>query len=196
MRLPWYRLMLSGLDDVAVQAIKALELTDTLELLGTKLQLVRQPDECSSYEQLYEAAVLNEPEPRSHYGLKFLTPTAFSQNRRYLPLPVPRLLFRSWLERWNHFAPVYLGGDELLEYLDGTVALQQLRIQTRQISVQQVRIPGFVGTVNLRLFLKDPLLTNVAELLLAYSQFCGTGIKTRLGMGATELVEANTIEIK
>jgi CRISPR-associated endoribonuclease Cas6 len=191
-----YKLILSGLDDVAVQAIEALDLTDTLDLLGAKLRLVRQPDDCTSYEQLYEVAVLNEPEPRSHYDLKFLTPTAFSQNRRYLPLPVPRLLFRSWLERWNHFAPVYLGGDELLEYLDSTVALQHLRIQTRQIAVQQSRIPGFVGTVNLRLFLKDPLLNNIAELLLAYSQFCGTGIKTRLGMGATELVEANMIEIK
>jgi CRISPR-associated endoribonuclease Cas6 len=181
-----YRLVLSGLNDVAVQAIKTLDLTDTLELLGAKFHLVRQPDDVSSYEELYEAAVLTEPVPRPLHELRFLTPTAFSQNRRYLPLPLPRLLFRSWLERWNHFAPVYLGGDELLDYLDSAVALQHLRIQTRQITVQQARIPGFVGNVSLRLFLKEPLLANVAELLLAYSRFCGTGIKTRLGMGTTE----------
>lgn len=31
----------------------------------------------------------------------------------------------------------------------------------------------------------DPLLANVANLLVQYAGFCGTGMKTRLGMGHT-----------
>jgi len=33
----------------------------------------------------------------------------------------------------------------------------------------------------------DPLLANVAHLLVQYAGFAGTGIKTRLSMGQTEI---------
>jgi CRISPR-associated endoribonuclease Cas6 len=184
-----YRLVLCGLNDQAVQAITALNLTNTLELLGAKFQLVRQPHEQTTYEQLYELTVLSESMPPLRYRLNFTTPTAFSRKRQYLPLPLPRLLFRSWLERWNHFASVYLGGDELLDYLEGSMAISQLRIQTRQIAIQKAYIPGFFGTVDIQCRSKDPLLANVSKLLLNYSCFCGTGIKTRLGMGMTEQID-------
>jgi CRISPR-associated endoribonuclease Cas6 len=74
----------------------------------------------------------------------------------------------------------------LLEYLDRSVALQQLRIQTQPMAIQRSRIPGFMGSVQLHLLSSDPLLVNVASLLLQYSRFSGTGIKTRLGMGTTD----------
>ena len=33
----------------------------------------------------------------------------------------------------------------------------------------------------------DPLLANVANLLVQYARFAGTGMKTRLGMGQTQI---------
>jgi CRISPR-associated endoribonuclease Cas6 len=54
-------------------------------------------------------------------------------------------------------------------------------------------INGFVGNVNLQISYRiDALLVNVANLLIQYSQYSGTGIKTRLGMGQTSL----NIELK
>lgn len=42
------------------------------------------------------------------------------------------------------------------------------------------------GSVTLQILSRtDPLLANVANLLINYAQFAGTGIKTRLGMGHT-----------
>jgi CRISPR-associated endoribonuclease Cas6 len=183
-----YQLILCGLDAVATQAITELDLGDTLKLLGAEFAVRRELNEVSSYEQLYHESVVLEPPLVNRHNLKFLTPTAFSQNHKYLPLPLPSLMFRSWLDRWNHFAEVYLGDDELLEYLDRSVAIQQLRIQTQPMTIRRSRIPGFMGTVQLHLLSSDPLLGNVANLLLQYARFCGTGIKTRLGMGATDYV--------
>ncbi len=43
-----------------------------------------------------------------------------------------------------------------------------------------------MGQVTLQIpYRTDALLANVANLLIQYSQYAGTGIKTRLGMGQT-----------
>lgn len=182
----FYQISLSGLQDASSKAIANLDLGDRLQFLGATFTIVNRDDEVTSYEALYQELVANEPEPVHAFDLRFITPTAFSQNRLYLPLPVPTLMFRSWLERWNHFAPVYLGGDELLGYLGDAIALSRHRIQTRAVQVHQKPITGFTGDVSLRVLSRlDPLLANVAHLLVRYGQFSGTGIKPRLGMGCT-----------
>jgi CRISPR-associated endoribonuclease Cas6 len=97
-------------------------------------------------------------------------------------------MFHSWLERWNHFAPVYLGSTELIDYLAAAVALSRHKIQTRRVAVHSSKITGFTGEVSLSILSRaDPLLAHVANLLISYSQFAGTGMKTRLGMGQTQL---------
>lgn len=193
----FYQLSLSGLQDASSKAIANLDFGDQLQFLGATFTIVNREDEITSYETLYQEQVANEPEPVHTFDLHFVTPTAFSQNRLYLPLPVPTLMFRSWLERWNHFAPVYLGGDELVGYLGDAIALSRHRIQTRSVQVHQKPITGFTGDVSLRVMSRlDPLLANVAHLLVQYGQFSGTGIKPRLGMGYTALhIDANNREL-
>ncbi len=184
----FYQLSLYGLQEKTSKLIAALDLTSAIAFLGAKFDVVERNDEVTSYEGLYTTLVANEPEPNRRFDLQFLTPTAFAQNRLHLPLPVPALMFRSWLERWNSFAPVYLGGDELIGYLNHAIAVRKHSIQTRSFPVYQGRISGFVGNVLLQtLHGTEPLLANVANLLVCYAQFTGTGVKTRLGMGQTKL---------
>ena len=182
----FYQLSLSGLQEPSSKAIASLDLGDQLQFLGARFNIVNREDEVTSYETLYHEYVASEPDPVRQFDLRFATPTAFSQSKLYLPLPVPTLMFRSWLERWNHFAPVYLGGDDLVGYFGEAIALSHHRIQTRSFQVHSSRISGFTGSVSLRVLSRaDPLLANVAHLLLRYASFCGTGAKTRLGMGHT-----------
>lgn len=182
----FYQLSLNGLQERSSKAIADLDLGDHLQFLGATFTIINRDDDITSYEALYQEQVANEPNPVYAFNLHFATPTAFAQNRLYLPLPVPTLMFRSWLERWNHFAPVYLGGDELVGYLGESVALSRHHIQTRSIQVHHKPIIGFTGDVSLTVLSRlDPLLANVAHLLIQYAQFSGTGIKSRLGMGYT-----------
>ncbi|MFM6402287.1 CRISPR system precrRNA processing endoribonuclease RAMP protein Cas6, partial [Planktothrix sp.] len=100
------------------------------------------------------------------------------------------LMFRSWLDRWNHFAPIYLGGDELIGYLSRLIKLQKHQLKTRNFQLPRGYLPGFTGQITLQVPSRiDPLLANVAHLLVNYATFAGTGVKTRLGMGKTSLIQ-------
>lgn len=181
-----YQLSLTGLTEASSKAIAGLELTNSLEFLGAKFQISDRYDQITSYQQLYTELVAEEPEPIRHLKLKFLSPTSFSSHGSYLPLPVPNLMLRSWLEKWNHFAPIYLGGDELVQYLSQAARIRRHRLQSRNFQVGRGFVTGFTGSVDLQLPYKvEPLIANVANLLAQYSMFSGTGIKTRLGMGQT-----------
>lgn len=183
-----YQIVLCGLQEAAAKAIANLDLAPKLEFLGATFEVRDRTDETTSYEALYQTLVASEPEPPRRFQLEFLTPTAFAQNRTYLPLPVPTLMFRSWLERWNHFAPVYLGSDELIAYLGDAIALSRHKLQTAPFRIHSGQVTGFKGEVTLQVLNRiDPLLANVANLLVHYAEFAGTGIKTRLGMGQIKL---------
>lgn len=184
----FYTLSLCGLQENAAKAIASLNLSPSLEFLGAKFDIINRKDEITSYEQLYTELVANEPEPIRRFNLQFITPTAFAQGSTHLALPVPNQMFHSWLERWNHFAPVYLGSDELIAYLSQAVLLKHHKIQTRSYQLPRGYVNGFVGRVTLQIpYRTDSLLANVANLLIQYSQYSGTGIKTRLGMGQTNV---------
>ena len=188
-----YQLSLCGLQENASKTIASFDLANnalrsSFDLLGANFHVLDRADETTSYENLYHSLVAAEPEPIHRFDLVFITPTAFAQDRIHLPLPVPTLMFRSWLERWNHFAPVYLGSSELIDYLAAAVAVSRHKIQTRRVIIHSSKITGFTGEVSLNILSRaDPLLTHVANLLINYSQFAGTGMKTRLGMGQTRL---------
>lgn len=180
-----YKVVLSGLDKIHADAIAQLDLSE-LNFLGASFSLCDRENQITSYEELYQQYIASEPEPLRQFDLQFLTPTAFAQDQLYLPLPVPILMFRSWLQRWNHFSSIYLGGDELLQYLSHAIPVYRHRIQTRSRQVYQSKISGFTGDVTLKVLHRaDPLIAQVASLLVEYSTFAGTGIKTRLGMGCT-----------
>jgi CRISPR-associated endoribonuclease Cas6 len=182
-----YLLTLCGLQKTASVAIAELTLPDELSFLGASFHVALQSQDIIHYEDLYHRLVASDPTPERRFKLTFLTPTAFSQGRTYLPLPLPTLMFRSWLERWNHFSPVYLGGDDLIAYLGDAIALTRHRLQTQSVQIHQGRVTGFTGDITLQVLSRaDPLLANVATLLVNYAQFAGTGIKTRLGMGVTK----------
>ncbi len=184
----FYQLSLCGLNEVSAKAISHLNLGNSLEFLGAKFNIINREDEITSYEELYTNLVGNEPEPVRRFDLQFITPTAFAQGGVNLPLPLPTLMFRSWLERWNNFAPVYLGSDELIAYLGNAVVLKNHKIQTRSYQLHKNFANGFIGDITLQVLSRaDPLLANVANLLVQYARFSGTGMKTRLGMGETSV---------
>jgi len=184
----FYSLSLCGLQEGSAKVIASLNLSSSVEFLGAKFNVINREDETTSYEQLYTTLVANEPEPVRRFDLRFNTPTAFAQQGVHLPLPVPTLMFRSWLERWNHFAPVYLGSDELITYLSQYIMLKRHQIKTRSHQLHRGYVNGFIGDVTLQVLNRaDPLLANVANLLVHYAQFAGTGVKTRLGMGQTSI---------
>ena len=72
----FYQLSLCGLNEISAKAIAHLNLSDSLEFLGAKFNIINREDEITSYEELYTNLVGNEPESVRRFDLQFITPTA------------------------------------------------------------------------------------------------------------------------
>ena len=78
--------------------------------------------------------------------------------------------------------------NELIAYLSDAIIIKSHKIKTRSLQLPKNYIKGFVGEVSLQLSYRvEPLLAKVANLLIQYAQFANTDIKSRLGMGKTEV---------
>ncbi len=138
---------------------------------------------------------------QTSWTLHFATPTSFKAGDAYLPLPIPRLCFQSWLNSWDTHAPHPFFQDRaarrafLSEVVEGYVSVSYSQLHTAQQSLyfdgMQTREQGFVGTCRfaVRAARVAPAYRQILDVLTRYSFFAGTGRKTTMGMGMTRRVE-------
>jgi CRISPR-associated endoribonuclease Cas6 len=127
--------------------------------------------------------------------LYFVTPTSFSKGDMDLPLPLPRLVFQSYLNRFREFHDFEFLSDfvELVDLFTGISSMKGMRTDT--IKTKKVILTGFVGEVSFEISKKaPPELVFQMNLLADFAFFCGTGKKTTVGMGQT--VRTTGIEYK
>jgi CRISPR-associated endoribonuclease Cas6 len=149
----------------------------------------------TAYRDIVQSGTLVNPEKISI--LNFLSPTAFSSDVD-IPLPVPSLVFRGYLQKWNKYAP------ESMQIEDDWLIFASSNLQVDEralIETQQWLVPGengsqkkvgFFGKVPFVLLKKkkyshpiwkDTLV--VLSVLTHFSFYCGTGQHTTVGMGQT-----------
>lgn len=138
-----YYLSLSGLEFNASNAIQNLKFNSSLDFLGIQLDVINRENKITSYEEIYSKLVANDPHSIREYTINFLTPTAFAQGKINLPLPIPSLMFRSWLDKWNYFCNIYLGGDELTQYLSENIYFNYYKLYSRQQYIGQQKKDRF-----------------------------------------------------
>ncbi len=121
--------------------------------------------------------------------LRFFTPTGFRTGNLDLPLPLPRLVFRSYQKRFEEFAELAFPANfgEMVERYIGIARLT--RINTAVIKTKNVMLIGFTGNVIFEIHAAaPPEFVSCANLLADYAFFCGTGRKTTVGMGQTKRI--------
>ncbi len=128
--------------------------------------------------------------PRS-VTLRFASPTLFRSHDRDCPLPLPEMVFGSYLHKWNSFSPLTLP-EEALRYASECVALGRFRLCSRLVSFEQggkgAQV-GFTGEAHFRFLVSDAYWTRLMCLLAGYAFWCGTGYRTTVGLGQTQMVE-------
>lgn len=135
-----------------------------------------------SYSDLIERASRQERTITLH----FLTPTSFRRGNVDFPMPDPRLVFRSYRERFEDFAQIAFlpEFDQQVEFYTGISRLH--RLETSLIRAKRVSLVGFMGRVTYLIDKKAPPdLVFQMNLLADFAYFCGTGRKTTMGMGQT-----------
>lgn len=121
--------------------------------------------------------------------LEFRTPTCFRQGNLDLPLPLPRLVFQSFYNKWMKFAQNYQLLTNLIDIIIEEVGISKMKIKTVPFDDGHVVIPGFVGKVTFLVSDKvDNRTLQQINLLANYAFFSGTGRKTTYGMGMTRRI--------
>lgn len=152
-------------------------------------------------EALVQEYMLGTGRPERTLTLHFASPTTFrrtggesgltdGEGRAYriaghnVPLPLPGMVFDSYLQRWNRFAPVALP-PEVKRYAEECVAVSRHRIQTVLVEFGEAREVGFAGTCRFTALVADPYWLRLLHLLAAFAFYAGTGHHTTRGMGQT-----------
>ena len=140
----------------------------------------------TSYNALTERYYLNV-KPQRYMTIALQSPTSFSVAKHYLNYPSIFHIYQSLINRWNAFSTTIKITDEtVLKHLVDYTHLSDYRLQTQVYTVGGGKIKGFSGTMTL--CVKGPeTMVNLANLLFAFSNYSGIGIKTALGMGGTKV---------
>lgn len=149
----------------------------------------------ATYADLVQRYTLSGAEVARSATLRFSSPTLFRQNRREaqlsgreLPLPLPELVFGSYLSRWNAFAPLTLPPDAK-RYASECITLGRFALRSRFVSFEsgdKGAGVGCVGRAEYRYRVYDPYWMRVMNLLAHYAFWSGTGYRTTAGFGQTE----------
>lgn len=156
-----------------------------LEIGPSSVRVLDVLSESTSYEDLYEAYVPQEA-AYERISLRFLSPATFRVRKANMPFPLPRLLWRSWVARWNAFSDIQLGDFE--EWAEEFIVPSRFRVRSQVARIGGATLVGAVGDCEYRILRPDSLEARVAAMLAAYSRYCGSGQKTTMGLGTTELL--------
>lgn len=156
----------------------------TLELNTGRVELCLREKEAFTAEEFISYA--REKTPNRWETLRFLTPTGFKQNGRYVLVPQERLIIQSLLNKWNTVFPEYPLDDEdaITPLLEG-LHISGYSLRSTRFPLKENKIPGFTGSITFEARLAAPIM-EIWNLLLTFAAFSGVGIKTALGMGGVK----------
>lgn len=155
----------------------------------------------TEYAELIRQAMLSRA---VQFTFAFDSATSFSQGGNDLPLPLPDLIFKSWFERFEIFAPDHYYHLDLLAFVQNCVVLSDYRIRPVKVASGKRGWEGspgfntgFMGEVTFHLRRVGPRSpfyhlwdhgADLVRMLARYAFYCGTGRRTAAGLGQTRLV--------
>lgn len=138
-----------------------------------------------SYEAFLE--VIQSRLSRGRWTIEFASPMMFNGTLFVFPFPQPESLVRSWLQRWQEFAPWTLP-EELPELARKYLAILGYKLNTETVHTHGKKYPGCVGTITFQDRGLSAEMRQTLEVLMQFSFFCGSGYKTTQGLGQTRLL--------
>ena len=132
--------------------------------------------------------------PHPYLYFYFKTPVVFKRGEMDYPLPEPRLVFKSLLNKWNYFSPFKVKVD-LRKTLEEKICIIFAGIRTHKITLSLGSgITGFTGKAVFygRNLTDEELLW--LNILGEFSNYAGVGRKTTMSFGMTKFEAHNKEE--
>lgn len=122
-------------------------------------------------------------EGKRKLNIKFLTPTSFKQNSKYVMFPSIRLMFQSLMMKFDTgSADMKIFDKQILRDFEDNIEISGYKLRTTSFHLEGVKIPSFIGEVSI-VIRGAKELVNLANMLIAFGCYSGIGIKTSIGMG-------------
>lgn len=122
--------------------------------------------------------------PAAKITLRFASPTTFRSGGHNIPIPLPRLVFASYLDKWNEFAGVPLGPD-FKRFLEESVVVSRYQLRTRIVPIKKGLQVGCTGYCEYTALNGEEYSLRLMNLLADFAFWTGTGAKTTMGLGQT-----------
>ena len=117
-------------------------------------------------------------------GFEILTPLAFKSGDWDLPLPIPKLFFKSLHNRWQTYSAVKFNFDDLDNFLEKHIFISRFQLESKEFSNGKAISIGAVGSMKFIIKGKVPSdFIKYINILSDYSFYAGVGKKTTMGMG-------------
>lgn len=115
--------------------------------------------------------------------VKFLTPTSFKQDGRYVLFPSIRLVFQSLMMKFDKASTdMEVFSKDILETFENNIEICGYKLRSTAFHLDGTKVPAFIGEITVNI--KGPKqLVNFANMLIAFGTYSGVGIKTGIGMG-------------
>ena len=158
-----------------------------LKLGEVSLKVLRgfriQDGDIVSYETLLETAA-----PERDIIMDFFSPTSFKKGQFDFPLPLPELIFKSLINKWNTFSSIKLNPKELIPEIRNHIHISGCWIRTTKIELASLKkITGFKGRVLLFNSSKNTDFQKTVSALANFSTFSSVGRKTTMGFGKVRI---------
>jgi len=125
-------------------------------------------------------------------NLQFVTPTAFKSQGNFVFFPELRHIFQSLISKYDYCSKdSAIGSEELLEHITTNSVMTRYNLRSTYFHLEGIKVPSFMGWITIKI--NGPqAMVNLANLLFAFGEYSGVGVKNALGMGGIRLLRESS----
>lgn len=153
----------------------------------TNVKIISKKLETKEKSELVREFYNNNSE--NYISIRFVTPTAFKSNGKYVFYPDLELIFKSLMNKYSQCTDneSFLDDDTLNNIIQNTI-IAKYNLKSVLFNMEGVKIPGFVGKIRIKMTGAETMKKFI-KMLFEFGEYSGIGIKCSLGMGKIELTE-------
>ena len=154
-----------------------------------ELAVLEQNLSVKSYEALIQEYYFQDQSRDIHF--RFLSPASFKSQGHYVILPDVKLIFQSLMNKYDTFSTETKVGDELvLDHIENYCFIKRYDLKSVRFALEGTGVNGFIG--ELTIHINGPQqLVNLCNMIAAFGEYSGVGIKCAMGMGALKIIKRN-----
>lgn len=135
-----------------------------------------------SYQDLTRQYYLSD-RSRKVFTTAFLTPCSFKVKNQHLMHPSLFHIYQSLMQKFSQFSTtIKIDDATVLKHLAEYTSIIDYRLKSSKYNISKGIIKGYSGEIRLKIE-GNETIRNLGNLLFAFGNYSGVGIKTSLGMG-------------